>query len=267
MDLTKVLFIGGDPQAVSVRIRCVEMANRLGCKYHLRSRLTETVMEQYRVFVCVKPRLWSGQLEKLARRGMVVWDIVDEAPPKEHVARYLTSSEYAREIFSAHGRVEMIPHRHCNFSGEPNPPENRRPAWIGHQQWHPPMPGVAHDQYFVEHLTSQAVWQAYRKTGVGLNLRIPGRKHEFHVAINSGIKLINCMGYGIPSISSDEPAYREFGDDCTIFSTPKGCAKWVKALQSDDDLYHELRRNCLRRAPQFHIDSSVAKYQSLLQSL
>jgi len=90
---------------------------------------------------------------------------------------------------------------------------------------------------------------------------------DIHLALNSGIKLINCIGFGIPSISSDEPAYHEFGEDCTIFSSIRGCAKWVRALQNDDDLYMDLRKKCLRQAKKFHIDTIAGQYKKLLESL
>jgi hypothetical protein len=157
------------------------------------------------------------------------------------------------------------------------------------------MSGFDFDYYDVEGMTRENVAQVCQKTGIGLNLRIPrkeyrplglqyrelarlyskpkklaeaaGRMFDLHLVVNSGIKLINCIGYGIPSISTDEPAYHEIGASCTIFSTLKKSAYWVRALQNDDALYNDLRHKCIRRSPKFHIASIAAKYKSLIESL
>jgi hypothetical protein len=267
MDLRRVLFIGKHARSGSAQIRCLQIAERLGCDVQLGPWRARDISEKYAAFVCVNPIWRRAELAELAQRGIIIWDILDQVPPRENVAVYLSSSRFARRAFRDLGRVELIPHHHCNFSGEPNPPDNRRPAWIGIRYWHPPLPSVGHDTFFVDERTHQEVVQMYRQTGIGLNLRAPKPSHDFHVAINSGVKLLNCLGFGIPSVSSEEPAYREFGEGCTIFSTPKRCAKWVRELQNDDDLYFELRRKCLRRAPKFHRDAIAEKYRKLLESL
>ncbi len=287
MDFSKVVFLGGDAaRFASVQIRCVDLAQRLGCDFLLDAGTAAAIPDRYTVFVCVKPRLRAKELRQLARRGQVVWDIIDAFPPREDVAVYVASNSLTQELFDDYGRVEVIPHHHCNFEGRPNPPDLRRPVWLGSRHWLPSLRGFAHDTHFIGGLTREDVVKIFRQTGIGLNLR--GRKllraqaprpagklrwrrvrdqFDFHIAINSGIKLINCIGFGIPSISSDEPAYHEMGANCTIFSTLRDCPRWVRALQQDDDLYRELRRCCLRRARRFHIDGIAEKYRILFNSL
>ena len=291
MDLRRVLFVGGDAKKMaSVQIRCVDVAKRLGCAYHLGARRSSQLPEGYDAFVCVKTELWPGEYAQLARRGKVVWDIIDLPPPREHIAAYLASNSLTQELFEDHGRVEVIPHYHCNFTGQPNRPGLRRPVWVGAQHWMPSLTGFAYDAFGVEGLTRVQVVRIFRQTGIGLNLRIaraqynpprrfigltdPRRRAEalrnffdFHLAVNSGIKLINCLGFGVPSLSSDEPAYREFAPECTIFSSLKNCAKWVRALQQDKALYNDLRKKCLQKAGDFHIDTIAARYKLFLQSL
>ena len=291
MDFSKVLFLGGDAtQFASVQIRCVDLARRLGCDLLLGTETADAIPDRYAVFVCVKPRLPPNELRQLARRGRVVWDIIDAFPPREDVAVYVASNSLTQELFADYGRVEVLPHHHCNFDGRPNPPANRRPVWLGSRHWLPRLRGFAHDTHFVNGLTREDVVRVFRQTGIGLNLRggtlfrhpetrpAPAAtraarrrrardRFDFHIAINSGIKLINCIGFGVPSLSSDEPAYHEMGPDCTIFSNLRDCPKWVRALQHDDDLYRELRRRCLRKSRRFHIDAIAEKYKMLLNSL
>jgi len=291
MNLSKVIFIGNARGFASGQIRCVDIATRLGCDYTLGGFSVPELTERYTVFVCVKSALGRDDRTLIARKGMVVWDVIDALPPRENVAVYLVSTTTARERFARFGRVEVIPHHHCNFDNPPNPPTLRRPVWLGARHWLPPLPGVEFDAYYVEELTQEKIIEIFRQTGIGLNLRLaraPTYRNrvaprlalkpeivkriekgilDFHLAVNSGIKLINNIGFGTPSVSSDEPAYREIGPECTIFSSPNNCAEAVRALQNDNDLYNELRGNCLRRAPEFHVDAIVRKYEALLRSL
>jgi hypothetical protein len=277
MNLRNVVFLGGRYDFPSVKVRCIDIANRLGCDYLISKPYAHQIPEKYRVFVCVKAFFYRGQINELAQRGAVIWDIIDTPPPEQDVSIYLVSSKLAREAFKKYGRVSVIPHHHCNISGAPNPPGLRRPAWIGTRHWLPPFKGFACDFYNVQGMLRNDVVRAHRKIGIGLNFRndkpaIYQSKQQklmynFHVAINSGIKLINCIGFGIPSISSLEPAYHAIGKECTIFSDLKKCAHWVRALQNDEALYLDLRGKCLRKAKKYHLDTIAEKYRKLLLSL
>jgi hypothetical protein len=288
MDLRKVLFVGGDPRRnASVQIRCVDVAVRLGCDYHLGAGRAREIPDRYAVFVCVKPYLFGREFAELAKRGKIIWDIIDQMPPSRRVALYLTSTEFARQLLQDYcGRMATIPHHHCNFGGTFNPSGLRDPGWIGYRHWRPLIPGLRFHGYAVDGMTREDVVEAHRKIGIGLNFRLaPGasrgrdspsdhgrnslERHfkNFHIAINSGIKLINCIGFGVPSISAVEPAYFEIGEKCTIFSPLRRCLHWVRALQSDRGLYQELRKNCRRSASRFHIDTIAEKYKILFRTI
>ncbi len=278
MNLRNVLFLGGRSKLASVQIRCVEVAKALGCDCRIHEPFAANIPDQYSAFVCVKSVLAPGELAQLAKRGTVIWDIIDSPPPQEHVSIYLASTTTTRELFASYGRCKVIPHYHCNLSGKPNPlPRTRRPAWIGSDYWKPHLEGFAFDSYDVKGMSRDDVIRAHRQIGIGLNFRNPRPpifwknhqklRYRFHVAINSGIKLINCVGFGIPSVSDQEPAYHEIGADCTIFASLKKCAKWVRALQNDDELYLDLRKKCLRRAAHYHFDTVIEKYRKFLTAL
>jgi hypothetical protein len=278
MDLSKVLFLGSHRDGlIGVQVRCLDVARQLGCDCLLSAQYPDKILDKYSAYVCVKPNLVHSQLAWLKRKGVVIWDIIDELPPREHVDIYLASTVMCREIFVSYGRVVVIPHHHCNFANAPNPASIRHPAWIGCRHWLPALRGFKFDCYDVIGMDQQAVVAAHRKIGIGLNFRANRHLHfpdnhgrvlrNFHVAINSGIKLINCIGFGTPSISDDEPAYREIGSDCTIFSTRNKCANWVRELQNNDDLYAQIRNKCLRRATKYHLSTVASKYRQLLHSL
>ena len=197
----------------------------------------------------------------------MIWDIINSIPPKHGISIYLASTQKVKGIFDRFGRVEVIPHHHCNFDGVSNPSECRRPGWIGTLHWYPQLNGFEHDIYNASGMSAADVAKAYRQIGIGLNLRAERPKSNFHVEVNTGIKLINCIGFGIPSISSDEPAYREVGEHCTIFSDINQCAHWIHELQNDGRIYQTLRENCQAESSKYHISSILNKYTSLIASL
>jgi len=264
----KVLFVGGNPSKFSsVQIRCEDIASRLGCNRVYSVREAKQVPTGYSAFFCVKAALRQEEVLKLSKRGVVVWDIIDGFPPRYGVFVYLASTERVKRKFQGYGRVELIPHHHCNFSGIPNSKDCRRPGWIGTMTWYPDLRAVSHDVYDVRKLSAPEVTEVYRNIGIGLNLRAYGSMRALHVNMNSGIKLINCIGFGIPSVSGDEPAYRELGNDCTLFTTLAQYPHSVHMLQNDEHLYHTIRQNCLQLSPQFHISSILNRYQTLINSI
>jgi hypothetical protein len=193
----------------------------------------------------------------------VVWDVIDDVAPGADV--YLASTNATlRAIGVTAGTV--IPHHHLN-DGPPNPADLTMPAWVGWSDWYPELEGLDHRTFFIDWADAAAVRAMYRQIGIGLNLRRRLERYEQHVAINSGIKLINCMGFGIPSVSEPEPAYVELGDGCTIFTTPETWTEDVARLQSDRRLRKKLRRRGLRRAKDFGLERVAKRYRRFLEAL
>lgn len=270
MKLTDTLFIGGYwPRLASVNIRCVDIARRLGCEYRVNVCSIDEIPHRYRAFICVKAKLSHEDLDCLARRGVVVWDILDAVPPEHHaVSVYLASTETVRRMLGGRDRrIEVIPHYHCNFEGEPNPLNGTHPGWIGQIHWYPKLQGFEHSVHDISGASRSDVTAAYRGVGIGLNLRAQKPGTELHAQINAGIKLINCIGFGLPSISSREHPYLELGGEYTLFADSLDCAPLVRQLQDDKDLYRELRSNCMARARDFHVDSIARKYRDFIGSL
>ena len=175
MDLKKVVFLGGNPRRLaSVKIRCVEIARQLGCDYLLKTKNAESIPDCYSAFVCIKPELCQLELSVLAKRGPIIWDIIDNVPPEKYISVYITSNSFAKNMFADYGRVELIPHHHCNTSGVPNRPDLRRPAWIGNPCWRPNIKGFKYDRYYVQGMGPEDVAKVHRKIGIGLNLRVSG---------------------------------------------------------------------------------------------
>ena len=265
---SRVVFLGGSMARASVRIRCIQISEALGCDYLLDVSDIEQVPKDKHVFVCVKPDFSKKDLTELSKRGAVVWDVHDFLPPSEGVDLYIVGSKTTAEELCYLRPMQIIPQHHCNFSEIPNRPDGvRKPAWIGRPFWCPDFDGLDVDVYNANKLHLEAVIAAYRHMGICLNVRRQCSEAEFHVRINDGIKLINCMAFGIPSVSSKEPAYCEYGEGCTIFVKKNDIMDAVRSLQTDDILYNEIRMQGLKHSKQFHLRRILPLYRNLLDDL
>lgn len=262
INLQEVIFLGGDSTFPSVRLRCVEVAKALGCDYVTDINSLDDVPLGKLIFVCVKPELTEEELSVLQTRGVVVWDI-HEKHYYHNVDYYLVSSYGAYKKYKELGSIHIIPHHHCNFSSAPNPLRKpSKPSWIGSPEWFPDL-GFDVDFYNVKEMTTEDVIEAYRNSTIMINIRgenDPLKPFDDHIAVNPGIKLINSIGFGIPSICNPEPSYFDLGPECTVFSTLADCETWVDRLIWDSDFYGELRLNCILKATNFNMDVIGQKY-------
>lgn len=270
--LQKVLFIGGRSYFPSVRVRCIEVANAIGCDYLTEVDSVADLPQNKEIFICVKPLFKKEALEDLQKRGIVIWDIHDNYCPRNFIDYYLVSSKGAYQKFRSYGQTFIIPHHHCNFSGFPNPNRPReKPIWMGSPEWIPTDLNFDFEICNTKKMTTQEIVDMYSKSTILLNIRaatsITSESVAEHIRINPGIKLINSIGFAVPSISNQEPAYLEIGPECTIFvETGEQCQNWVSRLQEDDDLYNQLRNNCIFKAPEYSLSNIAKQYLDLLTS-
>ncbi len=266
--LRRIVFVGGPEIRASIKIRCIQIAQFLGCDFVVNVSNISEIPPRKSIFICVKPDLTEEHLHYLSTEGTVIWDIHDVVPPKRNIGAYIVSCPGAYEVFRPIGQVYTIPHYHCNLAGEPNPSHmTRRPTWVGRPYWCPDFGSLDYVFYDTNTMSHAEVVSAYRNTGISLNLRAPKPDASFHVSINPGVKLLNAIGFGIPSISSREPAYLHYGTECTVFADIHECSEWVRRLQTDDTLYYRLHKLCLKRAPDFHIAKIVKMYLNMLDEI
>ncbi|MGK7877262.1 MAG: hypothetical protein AB4426_29385 [Xenococcaceae cyanobacterium] len=60
----KVLFIGGRSHFHSVRVRCVEVANAIGCDYMTEVNSVQNIPREKEIFIGVKPLFNKEALEE-----------------------------------------------------------------------------------------------------------------------------------------------------------------------------------------------------------
>lgn len=270
--LQKVVFIGGRSYFPSVRVRCIEVANAIGCDYITDVDSIADIPKDKEIFICVKPLFNKEDLADLQKRGVVIWDIHDNYCPRNFIDYYLVSSKGAYQKFCSYGKTYIIPHHHCNFSGFFRRSRLRgKPTWMGSPEWIPSDLHFDFEVYNSKDMTTEQVYDVYRNSTILLNIRaatsITSESVSEHIRVNPGIKLINSIGFGVPSISSPEPAYLEIGPECTLFAKDsEDCKNLVIQLQQDDDLYNRLRNNCIFKASQYSLANIAQKYLDLLTS-
>jgi len=62
---------------------------------HFSVKKAKEVPAECSAYICVKARLRQEEILKLAERGPVTWDIVDDSPPEHDIFIYLASTEQA----------------------------------------------------------------------------------------------------------------------------------------------------------------------------
>jgi len=265
MNLDDIAFVTGDPATRgSVIIRSCEIASRLEMAEFANVHEPSVIPPNYQAFVFVRSEVSEYELSLFHKRGMVIWDVIDDLPPKKNVDVYLFSTEHARNFAKVDGRTEVIPHPHCNVSRAMNPDRTNPVQWIGNRDWIVRMPGV---EVVTGWPNNFRVAENYRRAGILANYRKHTLVSETHVPLNSGIKLINCIGFGIPSVSDAEPAYMEYGEGCAVFCKIEEAPEQIERLKKDAGLRKQLRDNCAKKAEGFHIHAICARYKRFLENL
>jgi len=246
-----------------VRIRCRQVAHALGCDYVLGGLAPHAIPPGKDVFVLVK---WGGDRAALRRRGVVIWDVIDGLPPVDGVDKYVYSTAAAREFLRprvGHAPGEVIPHHHCNVDrADAN---GDRILWIGGIEWLPALAGSGVAIVDSTGLSVGGLAEAYRSARVLVNLRRVERAQDvLHCRLASGIKLINAIGFGLPSLCPDEPAYREIGPDCMLLTDAANLASTLERLLRDPALEQALRSNARARAELYHLDAIAERYARML---
>lgn len=268
MNLNKIVFITSVNESFgSVRLRCHMISKALGVSFFSTARMQEkeidAKLEDKNIFILMKAD-WR-LVDKLKSKGTVIWDVIDNIPPA-NADKYITSTSYAGEFLKLKN-FHTIPHAFTPFATIIPTPNVKNGYWIGSLQWKPIIP-FNHVTINTDNISQQYLHENYKKAGVLLNLRADNLKALFHARINSGIKLINAIGYGIPSItSSTEPWVKEIGEDCTIISHKQNWAKDFSLLTSDNALYEQIKSNCLKIRDRYSLENIKGKYLNLFNSL
>jgi predicted O-methyltransferase YrrM len=268
--LKKVLFIGGDANLASTRVRTVQIAKFLGCDFTTNSYLDNDLLKDKEIFILNKA--FGVDISSLKARGKVIIDIIDDFGIPENADGYIFSSQFAQNNVRVKEPSFVFYQHHLNFSNEFNPyvDDPKRISFIGEKFWYPQGLLSDHTAYLemygdIEEKEKE-ITDAYRNTDILLNFRnlnMNPEKIKRHLILNSGMKMINAIGFGIPSISPDEPAFKDIGGGCTIFAPMERCEEALRLLKNDKNLYLQLKEECHRRAKRFSIDQSANDFISL----
>lgn len=276
----RVLFIGGNADFGSVRKRCQEIADAIGAAWTAPNKpgaawqLNQPGAEELEgrdIFVLVKTPVDRHVLQQ---RGHVIWDVVDLVPPRAHVDWYLTSTQVTASLLSPQIPVRTIPHHHSNLSGlAPSPDRLRgRMLWIGSPEWFPEsLAAQGIEMQSVSDRSAEEVAALYHRADLLVNVRHfdPSRpnRHFVHSVLNSGMKLINAIGFGVPSVTEWEPWVDEFPQGCTLVCGADDAAQAARELLQNASLYNAIREQCLAVAPRYSLASAAEGYCRLFAEL
>jgi hypothetical protein len=273
----RTLFVGGDVTLPSVQMRCRQIAEAIGAAWTAPSapgdrwRPSAESLEGRDLFVLVKATV---DVRELAARGRIIWDVLDAAPPRTHIDAYLTSTQIVSRLLGPHRAAYAIPQHHCN-AGETflSPDRTRgRMVWIGAAEWLPEE--LAHqgvEVHTVGALDGEALAVLYGRADVLVNARrfdarMPSL-HLFHTVLNAGIKVINAVGFGLPSVTEWEPWVDEIGVGCTEVCAPGEAAACARRLLQSADRYQALRDRCREAADRYSLRSAAASYVRMLEEV
>jgi hypothetical protein len=268
--LQQVAFIGGKAGRPSTQIRCVQICEKLGIDYQVGSNIQWEALEGKRIVVLVKPLLSVAEFARVKQQAYVVWDLHDERPPRWEIDHYLFSTEHASMVLGDLRPFSVIPHHHLNQSRKMEPLRRVQEInYIGRPRWCPnsKLFGLNYGIFDTYKKSRFLIEKAYRQTDVLLNVRTQDEETAFHVSINPGVKLINAIGFGLPSVSFPEPAFLEIGGDVTIFCGENNILDTVRSIGNDQSTRALLRENCRAIADRYHLEKICAEYVQLFERL
>lgn len=259
----RLLFYSEQKENVgSVRLRCIRPALWFNAKYVAGRDLNTDDISGRDIFVLVKSSLNTYNM--LRKFGHVIWDVIDTQPPNE-LDYYITSTNYAGDFLKLK-KYNVINHPSSLGSSTVDTLNNRKPYWIGNIMWKP-LIRCSHCTINVSNYTEKDIDSFYRKAGILLNNREKRKGYNYHININSGIKLINSIRYGIPSLTGNEPWVDEIGAGCTLVTENNEIDEAVRILQNDDDVYNMLRMECIKNQDKYSDENIKKQYETFFNSL
>ena len=275
----RVLFIGGSVEWGSVQVRCQQIADAIGARWTAPDKpggewqngsIPERELDGRDLFVLVKS--WRVDRCALRARGRVIWDVLDDWPPYENVDALFVGSKSAERGLTGQLPTYVVPPHHCNLRNRVVAPDRKRGriTWIGSEQWLPKdLVNSSVNVHTILCASAESLESMYGEADLLLNVRRRDEANEKHyvrhTALNPGTKLINAVGFGIPSVTEWEPWVEEVAPGCTAICEPgDGLATAARVLQ-DDQLYERMRLNCLKTAAAYSIETIAGRYVEALE--
>lgn len=278
--MNDVAFIVHRPGVASAKVRGSQIAERLGAALLRLDELTPTTARRYRTLVYIKELPPASLMAQIRDAG--VRQVVD--PVDNYRWRTLRTRAAFIDHFIASNHTHAldltrrfavpatrVPHHHCNFD-EVRIPAGREPATLGYVggrvNWPPvrrlirslPFPSIAHTS------GEKTLVEAYCSIDVGVAWRMEEGKQSY----NSGVKLVNFMSFGIPSVLSAETGYLELSlhwQACAYAQTKAEFTDLVREIAGNAALRRRMGEEGFEAARRYHIRYIIEEYRALLESL
>ena len=268
--LKQVYFIGGKAGRPSTQIRCVQICEHLGIDYQTGPEIMWEALKGKRIVVLVKPLMNVADFVRIKQQAYVVWDLHDSCPPRWEIDHFLFSTKHTSVVLNDLRPFSVIPHHHLNQSRTIEPIRNvQKITYIGRPRWCPDdyLTSVNYKVFDTYKQPRPVLENVYRNTDILLNIRTEDAESKFHVSINPGVKLINAIGFGIPSVSFPEPAFIEIGGDVTAICDKSTLKDTIQELSNDYSRRKMMQDRCRLMAEKFHIDTVCYDYIQLFERI
>jgi hypothetical protein len=267
VDKLDIAFIGRQGDYSSVKI-FQTIAERLGIAFY---KSDSNEIDRKKLLVCVKP---FCDFTTTSFGGKLVWIPIDANLPAARPDLFLCCSkvqESAIKELLTNAETHVIPHYHCNLSNNLNRdkimcgPEGGK--WIGTNLWVPSdLPRGVEQVVVNSRWSHDQLERVYNQAYYLLNARKKRRGWEKHLRFNTGIKLINAMGFMKLSISEPEPALLEWGSDCSYFlEEGETLISAIWKLTLDIRKQCDILRNCKMRRDDFSIENVARQFERLFE--
>lgn len=269
---TCFVFIREDLASSKVRGKQIADKLKLPCfKYSLQEAL------EYKIIIFVKLLPSFEEMKVLNEKGIFqVIDLLDNYNVRNinkrinfinsFIAASMSHKIWIREKFKK--VVDIAPHHHFNSDGKKNTVKKDWPLSIGY---------VGDEKYwkfnkYIESFKGHKIIKDIDYNNLhliysSLDIASAARSDKQKSSLNSNLKLLNYMSYGIPCVASPESSYLEIarhGEECLFAQNNKEFLSFTDLLINDYELRLAISEKAYKSAKKFHISNIIKIYKKIL---
>tara|TARA_B100000902_G_scaffold252527_1_gene238923 strand:+ start:320 stop:1189 length:870 start_codon:yes stop_codon:yes gene_type:complete len=266
------VFIRDDLASSKVRGKQIADKLQLPCfKFSLEKALS------YKIIIYVKLLPSLEEMKILNEDGIIqIVDLLDNYNERNinkrtnfidsFIAASMTHKVWIQERFKK--KAYIIPHHHYNSSGKKNTVKRNGPLSIGYvgdkQYWK----YNKHIERFQEHKIIKDIdYDNLHSIYSSLDIASAARGDKQKLSLNSNLKLLNYMSYGIPCVASPESSYLEIarhGEECLFAQNNKEFLSFTDLLLNDYELRLKISENAYKSAKKYDISNIIKIYKKII---
>ena len=269
------VFIRGDLASSKVRGKQIAHNLNLPCfKFSLEKALN------YKIIIYVKLLPTVKEMEILNRKNIIqIVDLLDNYNEKNIIKRLkfinffiAASITHKAWIYKRYfKKTYLIPHHHFNATNKKNTIKKKGPLNIGYVGDKKFWKFNKFIQRFKEHTIIKDInFNNLHQVYSSLDVATAARKDSNKLSLNSNLKLLNYMSYGIPCVASPESSFLEIarhGKECLYAQNDKEFLLFTDLLLNDYKLRKEISCNAHKVAKNFTKANVIKIYKKFLLNI